>query len=923
MASNCGNCYSYTYQAMASGTIYWTNCNGVPNAVYVNYGGSFTITCAIAGTLSGQGPFYPGADCGSFPCPPSTATPTQTPTPTSSAPITPTPTSTLTATPTNTRTPDPTPSTTPVSCGEAYTTGDHYYTDCCGNFVQGTQDKLLVVMDYTKPSNGVVKLYNAVNIVCPTPTPTQTPTYTSTQTPTPTVTPTNTTTPTLTKTPTQTPTNSQVLKLKNDCDVFTLFEMGVQCKPILIPKTSTSLDGILSLTVTGGTSPYSFYWKGGQRSQTLVGIPQGVYEVVVVDYYGDYTASTVCSLLAPTATATPTQTATPTVTPSGICPKLCFIAVSQNTAIGPYQFVGNGNRNGKTTWTYNGQLNIVWSISRNRWEILQSNMSTPYNPVGGGIFVSTTTSLYPDNGWVIVGGTEAYAVTMNQGNCPPTIPLQANLTTENSSCNSTSNCNGSITVNASYGTAPYIYSIDNGNTYQSSNIFDGLCPNTYTVTIQDALGNTLVQTVTVGYDAIPVTYQLTISANTDNVVSSTTPNFNSRKTTVQVVTTPQLPIGVTLNFGLVLSSTKTYNGPGTGTITDLFTITQGGVIKTPSVTQSTTTTGTRPNCSPSEQTVVTEADTYTLQISNTSPVIVISNSTLSITDGENTDNCLTNLTQEIFAQLITPQINGCSCCNVVADAQFVSINSNSLDFTPGVQPIVTTVSAQSSYICNSTSSGRVIFNLFQGGSGQYQMTNNYYEDCGSALSSTSWISVGTSKSYLSVPNGTYYFGLRDTNNPSNTVCLAVYIDCTDGGSGGGTGCPTPDMLIMVDGGWVKAKDLNVGDLVYTKHETTNEWSNYTIESMETQNQPRVKVIIGTKELKVSNSHKFLTEFGEYISIEDINLGDKLQTINGLEELVSKESIGVGEVIKFEINDAHTYVVEGVVSHNKRPVVDPT
>ena len=63
----------------------------------------------------------------------------------------------------------------------------------------------------------------------------------------------------------------------------------------------------------------------------------------------------------------------------------------------------------------------------------------------------------------------------------------------------------------------------------------------------------------------------------------------------------------------------------------------------------------------------------------------------------------------------------------------------------------------------------------------------------------------------------------------------------------------------------------------------------------------------------------LTEFGEYSSIEDINLGDKLQTINGLEELISKENIGVGEVIKFEINDAHTYIVEGVISHNKQPV----
>ena len=36
------------------------------------------------------------------------------------------------------------------------------------------------------------------------------------------------------------------------------------------------------------------------------------------------------------------------------------------------------------------------------------------------------------------------------------------------------------------------------------------------------------------------------------------------------------------------------------------------------------------------------------------------------------------------------------------------------------------------------------------------------------------------------------------------------------GAGGGTGggCPTPDMLIMIDGGWAKAGDLNVGDMVF-------------------------------------------------------------------------------------------------------------
>ena len=72
--------------------------------------------------------------------------------------------------------------------------------------------------------------------------------------------------------------------------------MGVQCNIIQLPSTQNSNDGVLSLNVTGGTSPYSYYWTGGQRSKTLVGIPEGSYQVTVVDYYGDYSSTTICSL---------------------------------------------------------------------------------------------------------------------------------------------------------------------------------------------------------------------------------------------------------------------------------------------------------------------------------------------------------------------------------------------------------------------------------------------------------------------------------------------------------------------------------------------------------------------------------------------------------------------------------------------------
>jgi hypothetical protein len=638
-------------------------------------------------------------------------------------------------------------------------------------------------MDYTKPSNGVVKLNITASVTCPTPTPTQTPTLTPTNTATPTITPTSSLTPSVTKTPTQTPTNEAVVRLKNDCEVFTLFDMGVTCFPISMPSSSSSLDGILSLKITGGTSPYSIYWDGGQRTQTLVGIPQGNYQVTVVDYYGDYTANTVCSLFPPTATITPSPTATPTVTPSGVCPQLCLIALSTSTAYGPLQFNCNGMRNGRTTWTTdNGQYNIVWNSTLTRWEVTGSNPTIPFNPVGGGIFISTSSSSVPLSGWVIAGGVNTYSVTMTQGVCPSVIPMQVALSVNNNSCDSVVNCDGDITVNAQYGYPPYLFSINGGSTYQSTNVFEDLCAGTYTITVRDSAGNTEIESITVGFTQQPVTYQLSLSANTLATQTINLSNYNSNTTYYQVVSTPPLPPGVTIPFNLTLSSIKTYNGPGTGLINDTFSITENGVTKTPTTTQTVVQTGSRPNCSPETFTAVTDADTYQLQIGLNSPVLITSTSVLSITSGQtNTQsNCITNLQQQISAQFTQSSINGCRCCTVISDTTSNTINSNSVNFSSTGNIPSKPLVATSNVLCGFGGINSVFITGIAGGSGQYDMTDTYYTTCNDALNGIFNSLQGNTTDYLYVPNGTVYFGLRDTNNPTNVTCITVVVNCDFG-----------------------------------------------------------------------------------------------------------------------------------------------
>jgi hypothetical protein len=607
--------------------------------------------------------------------------PTPTPTPTN--------TPTNTNTPTYTRTPNPTPSTTPIVYGSGVTTGNYYYTDSCGNFVQGNQVGLQVSFDYTKPSNGITKLYIATSVDCPTPTPTVTPTITPTNTATQTPTPTNTTTPTLTRTPTQTPTNSLVVKPKNECEVFTLFDMGVTCYPVMMPSGPTSLDGILSLKVTGGTSPYSYYWEGGQRSQTLVGVPAGDYEVTVVDYYGDYTATTICNLFNPSPTPSPTTTVTPTITPSPTCPTLCMTIV--NTTYGvKYQFTCNGMRNGKTLWTNQTDSvvrNIVWFPTKNRWEVVGSDFTTPVTVPGGGILASSNSTLIPDSSWAIIGGTTTYSVNVTQGTCPANIPLNVLYTVNNTECNTNTNCNGSVNVTALYGAPPYTYSINNGGTFQTSNMFNNLCQGTYTILTTDSSGTTQNGTVTVGVNSSPITYNVSLSANTQATEIISGPDYTSKTTYLQVVVNPPLPAGVSISFNLATSSIKTYNGPGTGTIEDNFSITQGGVTMAPTSTQSSTQENSRPFCSPETQTVVSEVDTYSLTITNTQKVLITDTSVLTITQGQQgaQSNCLTNLEQQIYGQFVTAQINGCTCCSVNADTTSSLINENSLNYVPNEQ----------------------------------------------------------------------------------------------------------------------------------------------------------------------------------------------------------------------------------------------
>jgi hypothetical protein len=547
-----------------------------------------------------------------------------------------------------TRTPDRTPTPTPIACGSGYTTGQYYYYDCCGNFQEGNGEETAIIFDYTKPHNGVVKLGAPATTTCATPTPTPSTTPTNTVTPTPTLTKTPTPTPTLTQTPTVTPSNESFTKLVNNCDVITLFPLGVECYGTN-PSSATSYDGRLYLKITGGTAPYNITWEGGQKTPFLFNLGGGDYTVTVIDYYGDFTATTTCSMIVPSPT--PTQTITPTQTPtaSPVYPPLCFnITWLEQTPV-QIEFTPNGVVNGKPSWTNGAGYNVVWNPNQGVW------VTSGYTQYGGTLN-SQSPTIPPVSGWYSVGSEIPANVSVLGQSCSTAVFLSAQILNSLANCEGV--CNGSILINPIGGTAPYTYSIDNGVTYQTSNIFTNVCGGSYSVVVKDSNGDQYSQVTTVANQSSTTTYSIGVQKLTNTGTSG------QKQMTWKVNIQPPLPQGAQISFNLQIENDQTILRPGDGIIdyTNVVKKNTSTQSATPVTTSSTTN---RPYCSPNTQTETIDTSTYNLTMGYNDVVSGTSVSTMEITLPRNIEGCSTVLRQNVIVSVNNVSISGCICCSAV------------------------------------------------------------------------------------------------------------------------------------------------------------------------------------------------------------------------------------------------------------------
>lgn len=129
-------------------------------------------------------------------------------------------------------------------------------------------------------------------------------------------------------------------------------------------------------------------------------------------------------------------------------------------------------------------------------------------------------------------------------------------------------------------------------------------------------------------------------------------------------------------------------------------------------------------------------------------------------------------------------------------------------------------------------------------------------------------------------------------------------------------CPDPNCLILLaDDTQKKAGELQIGDFVKTYHENTFEYGDYQVTYVEiVNNVTKFKLKFETSEIICSDSHKFYVD-GLWKECKNMQIGDVVSE----QKLLEIEQVDDGDVVKITVDDAHTYICEGLLSHNKTPV----
>ena len=446
-----------------------------------------------------------------------------------------------------------------------------------------------------------------------------------------------------------------VPKTINECDVITITPMEVECV-IINPSSSFSSDGSASISIVGGTPPYTISWGNGGLGLAIYNLSIGEYPAMVTDFYGDFSANTVCVLTAETTTTTSTTTTTTLQPLEPFC--ISIINTTQQNETTQYQMIDNG---------YDGNGNPKWISSV--YEVL-------YNPIigewyftgpipNGGQSYSTDllTSNPPISNWLILGGNKSN-ISVVSGQCVDISTLLLETSVNQPTCE----CDGTISLIGSGGQPPYQYSINNGLTYQNDNLYTNLCPAIYAVSIKDDDDNVVNESITI--NNFIGTTQYGVSLNTTSQLVQNTTSLLNRTYLTTLSVTPQLPVGVTITIDLQhLGVWKNSRKPGFSTLDRTVELSKNGTPKIPLTQISGGIEQPQAQCQSGSQTVQVQTITNTwsnITITNGDVIIIETDSKLTF--GSTNSPCDFGTDVNTF-EIGDVSISGCDCCEVINTTQ--------------------------------------------------------------------------------------------------------------------------------------------------------------------------------------------------------------------------------------------------------------
>ncbi len=332
-----------------------------------------------------------------------------------------------------------------------------------------------------------------------------------------------------------------VVEDDNGCKLFATVTLTdpvpVSFTSAVVDATCGAANGTIDITAAGGDGNYSYSFDNGANygpSNQLTGATAGTYDVIVQDGNGCADTNVVVLNNAGAPTVDSIQITDPTC--AGSCDGSIVVFASGGS--GAIQFSIDGGGTFQASNVFNalcaGTINVTIEDGNGCQASSSATLTDPapvtYNVTtvdldcfnqcigeinitgvtggaGGYTFSddnganfqtdSSFTALCAGNYNVVVQDASGCTATSTETITEPVQLTYTAVETPNS-CNSANGpCDGTLTITENGGTGTMQYSVDNGGTFQASNVFTGLCAGNYDVVVMDANGCTAIGVETV------------------------------------------------------------------------------------------------------------------------------------------------------------------------------------------------------------------------------------------------------------------------------------------------------------------------------------------------------------------------------------------------------------------------------------------